>query len=256
MKKYRISCSSRFLSATMDFFSKYLMIYSSKTPIQNTGSSRRWFYFQKKNHQSFLWIKLDPVSLLLCLGKVYERCFLVYLIQWIKMNDILPTRTIRFSGETLNSNTICAISPAHKLWSSSTNSNTGHLRWFHQGFWSTLAWWPHLQATQNELSTWISHLHHRISEKPKKLHWDKSACFEHSRRREGSRSMILPRSDPLSTFSLWTASTNSLSYLQSSVRGWPCSHHSCLSVVVSIWIRVANATSLWESFETSSSLCH
>jgi hypothetical protein len=31
-----------------------------------------------------------PISLLPCLGKVYERCFLVYLIQWMKMNDVLP----------------------------------------------------------------------------------------------------------------------------------------------------------------------
>ena len=31
-----------------------------------------------------------PISLLPCLGKVYERCFLVYLTQWMKMNDILP----------------------------------------------------------------------------------------------------------------------------------------------------------------------
>ena len=38
-------------------------------------------------------ISLDqtrPISLLPCLGKVYERCFLVYLTQWMKMNDILP----------------------------------------------------------------------------------------------------------------------------------------------------------------------
>ena len=80
MKKYRISCSSRFLSLTMDFFYEHSMVYTSETPIQSIGSCRRWFYFQKKNHQS---------SLLPCLGKVYERCFLVYLIQWMKMNDVL-----------------------------------------------------------------------------------------------------------------------------------------------------------------------
>ena len=37
-----------------------------------------------------------PISLLPCLGKVYERCFLVYLTQWMKMNDILPSEQSGF----------------------------------------------------------------------------------------------------------------------------------------------------------------
>ena len=31
-----------------------------------------------------------PISLLPCLGKVYERCFLVYLRKWMKDNAVLP----------------------------------------------------------------------------------------------------------------------------------------------------------------------
>ena len=114
-----------------------------------------------------------------------------------------PTRTIRLSGGTLNSNTICGISPADQLRSSSTNSNTSHLRWFHQGFWSTLAWRSPLQAAPHELSVWPSHLHRRIPEKPKKLHHNESTGFEHFRHRERSSSGILSRTDSLSTLSLW-----------------------------------------------------
>ena len=37
-----------------------------------------------------------PISLLPCLGKVYERCFLVYLRQWMKDNAILPAEQSGF----------------------------------------------------------------------------------------------------------------------------------------------------------------
>jgi hypothetical protein len=34
--------------------------------------------------------KTRPISLLPCLSKVYERCFLIYLLQWMNNNGILP----------------------------------------------------------------------------------------------------------------------------------------------------------------------
>ena len=37
-----------------------------------------------------------PISLLLCLGKVYEGCFLVYLMQWMKENAILRLEQSEF----------------------------------------------------------------------------------------------------------------------------------------------------------------
>jgi hypothetical protein len=37
-----------------------------------------------------------PISLLPCLGKVYERCFFVYLSQWMKDNAILPAEQSGF----------------------------------------------------------------------------------------------------------------------------------------------------------------
>ncbi len=39
----------------------------------------------KKPYRLQLWISLLP-----CLGKVYERCFLVYLLQWIRNSGVLP----------------------------------------------------------------------------------------------------------------------------------------------------------------------
>ena len=34
--------------------------------------------------------KTRPISLLPCLSKVYERCFLIYLHRWMNNNNILP----------------------------------------------------------------------------------------------------------------------------------------------------------------------
>jgi hypothetical protein len=49
-------------------------------------------------------ISLDqtrPISLLPCLGKVYERYFLVYLIHWMKMNNVIPPEQSGFREKHL-----------------------------------------------------------------------------------------------------------------------------------------------------------
>ena len=80
-----------------------------------------------------------PISLLPCLGKVYERCFLVYLLQWMKDNAILPPEQSGFREQPLNHNEICAVSSASQCRSSATNCFSRHLCGFHQGVRSTLA---------------------------------------------------------------------------------------------------------------------
>jgi hypothetical protein len=40
--------------------------------------------------------KTRPISLLPCLSKVYERCFLIYLLQWMNNNGILPSEQSGF----------------------------------------------------------------------------------------------------------------------------------------------------------------
>ena len=57
--------------------SKMILLQKEKTAILSVNQTR-------------------PISLLPCLGKVYERCFLVYLRQWMKDNAILPPKQSGF----------------------------------------------------------------------------------------------------------------------------------------------------------------
>ena len=66
------------------------MRYSSRTPIHSIGNCRRWYSLPKEKTAILSVNQTRPISLLPCLGKVYERCFLVYFCQWMKDNAILP----------------------------------------------------------------------------------------------------------------------------------------------------------------------
>ena len=60
----------------------------------------------------------------------------------------------------------------------------------------------------------------------------------------------------ISSLVLRNGSTNYFSHLFSSICGWPCTDHPCLSMVASNWIRTPNATNRPASIETSPSLRH
>ena len=95
--------------------------------------------YRKKNQRSSHVHQTRPISLLPCLGKVYERCFLVYILQMDERQCRSSTRTIGFSRAPLNDNEIRAVSSAHQHWSSTMNRFSRHLRGFHQGIRSTVA---------------------------------------------------------------------------------------------------------------------
>ena len=69
MRKCRTSCSNQFRSHTTASSSRHSMRYSSRTPINSIENCRRCSSYRKQ---------------------IYERCFLVYLLQWMNDNAILP----------------------------------------------------------------------------------------------------------------------------------------------------------------------
>ena len=69
MRRCRTNYSNRFQSHTMASSFKHSMSYPSRTPIHSIENCRRSISYRKK---------------------IYERCFLVYLRQWMKDNAILP----------------------------------------------------------------------------------------------------------------------------------------------------------------------
>ena len=54
---------------------------------------------------------------------------------------------------------------------------------------------------------------------------------------------------------MWSGATNYFSDPLSSVRRWPCTDHSCLSMMASNWIRTSTGTNRPASIEWSPSLC-
>ena len=148
-----------------------------------------------------------PISLLPCLGKVYERCFLICLIQWVKMNCILLREQ---SGFREKHSTATRFVPFLQHISSGLLQQTATLviyvdfiKAFDQLWHDGLLYKLHQMNCPYELVIFIvEYLKNR-----KKLHRNESTGFEHFRHRERNPSGILSWADSLSTFSLWTASS-------------------------------------------------
>ena len=180
-----------------------------------------------------------PISLLPCLGKVYERCFLVYLRQWMKDNATIPPEQLGF-GEHHSRTTrfvqfLQHISTGLLQQTTSLVIYVDFTKAFDQLWHDGLLYKLHrMNCPQERVIFIIEYLKNR----KRYIETQKHMC----------------RTDPISSLSLWNSSTNSFSHLFPSICGWPCTDHPCLSMVASIGIRIANGTNRPASIESSPSL--
>ena len=174
-----------------------------------------------------------PISLLHCLGKVYERCFLVYLIQWMKMNGVLPSEQ---SGFRKKHSTATRFMQFPQHISSGLLQQTATLviyvdfiKAFDQLRYDGLIYKMHKINCPYELVIFIvEYLKNRKSY----IEMNRLVLSISDVERESLKDPVLER------FSFHSFTVN------------------CLFVVVSTGVRIANATSRLESIEASSILCH
>ena len=203
MRRCRISCSNRFRSHTTASFFKHSMALLMENTYPQHWKLSKMILLPKEPSAIISVNQTRPISLLPCLGKVYERCFLVYLRRWMKDNCYSSSRNNRVFASTTQRQTRFVQFLQH--------ISTGLLQQtaslviyvdFTKAFDQLWAWWFTLQTAPNELSTRTSDLHYRVPEEPQVLHRNEPSHVGHLRGRERSASRILPYTDSISSLPL------------------------------------------------------